>query len=193
MLEFCHITLYEKYRGFKYRQTRQIFQALTSQGCWYVLKRPKYLKKFIQVSNQYSREYSWFLLLSRVYGDKCTPHRKNVHAVKFFIRKNKLIFLLVAFLCLGISQDYRVVSQWGGTTYQPPRKQRLCTAEPALPKRPPLSRGHISLSGPDKNGPPVWGPERQLPMTVSSQTQNLLITTFDAGTTSPGNLFADCW
>lgn len=23
------------------------------------------------------------------------PHQKNVHAVKFFIRKNKLIFLLV--------------------------------------------------------------------------------------------------
>lgn len=66
-------------------------------------------------------------------------------------------FCWSTFLCLGISQDYIVVSQWGGTTYQPPRKQRLCTAEPALPKRPPLSRGHISLSGPDENGPPVWG------------------------------------
>lgn len=60
-----------------------------------MLKRPKYLRFFIQVSNQYSTEYSWFLLLSRVYGDKCMPHQKNVHAVKFFIRKNKLIFLLV--------------------------------------------------------------------------------------------------
>lgn len=82
---------------------------------------------------------------------------------KMFMLSNSLsekinwYFCWSTFLCLGISQDYIVVSQWGGTTYQPPRKQWLCTAEPALPKRPPLSRGHISLSGPDENGPPVWG------------------------------------
>lgn len=158
-----------------------------------MLKRPKYLR-FLSRSQiniaQSTLDFCFCLVCTEI--NACLTK-------KMFMLSNSLsgkinwYFCWSTFLCLGISQDYIVVSQWGGTTYQPPRKQQLCTAEPALPKRPPLSRGHISLSGPDENGPPVWGSERQLPMTVSSQTQNLLITAFDAGTTSLGNLFVNCW